>query len=143
MSETKNTFEIQLHDSTKNTTAVMVYSIDTEQPSNTLINPTISASYNTIGDLKILRGSFKATADLGLSQPYGISISIAFNKPVYTSIPQVFTQVVVEDQDTLTNSISTQVLNKTLNGFSVNLTNTVNDYPTGDEIQIDFFCVGV
>jgi hypothetical protein len=142
MSETKNTFELQLHDATSSTTAVMVYSIDIEQPSGTLINPTISASYSKFGDLKILRGYFRATADQGLFQPYGLSISIGFNKPVYTTIPQIFTQVVTEETDTLTNSLSTQVLNKTINGFSINLTNTENDYPTGDVIQIDFLVIG-
>jgi hypothetical protein len=96
-----------------------------------------------IGELKILRGSFRATADQGFFQPYGLKISIGFSKPVYTIIPQIFTQVVTEDTDTLVCALGTQVLQKTLNGFSINLTNTITDYPSGDSIQIDFLCIGV
>lgn len=143
MSATKNSFQLQLDDLTSSSTAVMVYSIDTDYPNGTLINPTISASYNTIGDLKILRGTFQATADQGLFQPYGFSISISFSKPIYTTIPQIFTQVVVEDLDTLVCALGTQVFNKSVNGFSVNLTNTITDYPTGDSVGVEFLVIGI
>lgn len=143
MSETKNTFEIQLHDSTKSTQAVLVYSIGYENPSGTITTPTISARHFTIGDTKILRGSFRAEASAGFNAtlPNGFILAVNFNNPVFAEIPQVFCQTITNGwSPTL---FSTQVYNQSLTGFSVVL-NCSNAYTTFEPIiGIDFMVVGV
>lgn len=144
MSETKNTFEIQLHDSTKSIQAVLVYSIDVDSPSGTVVNPTISARHFTIGDTKILRGSFKAEASLGFTStpPYGVMITIQYNNPTFTELPQVFCQAITNGW--INTIFSTQVFNQTLTSFSVCLNCAINDYTTFEPtFGIDWMVVGI
>lgn len=143
MSETKNTFEIQLHDSTSPSSALFVYSITDDVASIT--NPTISASHFSIGDTKVLRGTFKGetTNDFGTLPPYGFSLIITFSNPVFTTIPQVITQVVSRTGGYVDSALSTQVYNKTVNSFSVCVGAVANSYPAGSDIEIDWICMGV
>jgi hypothetical protein len=122
----------------------MVYSIIETQPTGSADSPTISAEHFSIGDLKVLKGTFRATASNGFNAlpPYGAILEISFNNPVFTETPQIFCQVNTPGGLLPNSLLSACVGAKTTSSFYIIVNCTANDFPAGDIYAIDFLVVG-